>query len=168
MHLFPTQESWCLFVFAVGHRKRVRGLPEESTPKAGNTLMDFDETVSLKEKLALYQAAVSKAESSNSSSSVRQQCFAMSLILCLLCIPTHNILYLYKLVDHCMDNNLKHKLANLHRKHNGPSVSVSTEWDLSCYIPLVIQTTASNSWNFFFFYSTVVRTSFIRTESIRD
>ncbi|OXB72791.1 UNVERIFIED_CONTAM: hypothetical protein H355_002177, partial [Colinus virginianus] len=62
-----------LFVVAVGHRKRVRRLPEESTPKAGNTPMDFEETVSLKEKLALYQAAVSKAESSNSFSNTPEK-----------------------------------------------------------------------------------------------
>ncbi|OXB69272.1 hypothetical protein ASZ78_011392, partial [Callipepla squamata] len=62
-----------LFVVAVGHRKRVRRLHEESTPKAGNTPMDFEETVSLKEKLALYQAAVSKAESSNSFSNTPEK-----------------------------------------------------------------------------------------------
>lgn len=157
------------FVFAVGRRKRVRGLPEDSTAKAGNTLMDFEETVSLKEKLALYQAAVSKAESSNSFSSVRQQCFTTLLILCLLCIPTHHsIPYLYKLREHCVDSNLKHKLSNLHSKHIDPSVSVSTEWDFSCYVPLVIQTTAFNSWNYSFFYSIAAWISFIRSESIRD
>ncbi|XP_040417508.1 xin actin-binding repeat-containing protein 2 [Cygnus olor] len=50
---------------AVGGRKPVRGLPEESPPRTGNTLLDFQENVSLKEKMALYQAAVSKAESSS-------------------------------------------------------------------------------------------------------
>ncbi|XP_040406806.1 uncharacterized protein LOC121066987 [Cygnus olor] len=45
--------------------KAVGGLQEESPPHTGNTLMEFQENVSLKDKMALYQAAVSKAESSN-------------------------------------------------------------------------------------------------------
>ncbi|KAK4817260.1 hypothetical protein QYF61_005473 [Mycteria americana] len=50
----------------VGSRKPVRGLPKESTSRADNTTLDFQETVSLKERMALYKAAVSETESSNS------------------------------------------------------------------------------------------------------
>ncbi|XP_066834209.1 uncharacterized protein [Anser cygnoides] len=50
---------------SVGGRKPLGGLPEESPPKTGNTPLVFQENVSLKDKLALYQAAASKAETSN-------------------------------------------------------------------------------------------------------
>nr|XP_047910974.1 uncharacterized protein LOC106030399 isoform X1 [Anser cygnoides] len=50
---------------AVGGCKAAGGLPEESPLNTGNMLTDFQENVFLKEKMALYQAAVSKAESSN-------------------------------------------------------------------------------------------------------
>ncbi|XP_074001828.1 xin actin-binding repeat-containing protein 2 [Numenius arquata] len=50
----------------VGSRKPRRRLPKESTPRADNTPLDFQETVSLKERMALYKAAVSERESSNS------------------------------------------------------------------------------------------------------
>ncbi|XP_009694172.1 PREDICTED: LIM domain and actin-binding protein 1-like, partial [Cariama cristata] len=49
----------------VRSRKPVRGLPKESTPRADNTPLDFQETVSLKERMAKYKAAVSERESSN-------------------------------------------------------------------------------------------------------
>nr|XP_013035506.2 uncharacterized protein LOC106035336 [Anser cygnoides] len=49
----------------VGGCKPVGGLPEENPPNTANKLMDFQKNVYLKEKMALYQAAVSKAESSN-------------------------------------------------------------------------------------------------------
>ncbi|XP_066849307.1 uncharacterized protein [Anser cygnoides] len=49
----------------VGGCKAVGGLPEDSPPNTGNTLTEFQENVSLKDKMALYQAAVSKAENSN-------------------------------------------------------------------------------------------------------
>ncbi|KGL87626.1 Xin actin-binding repeat-containing protein 2, partial [Charadrius vociferus] len=55
-----------LFVLTVGSRKPVRRLPKESTPRADNTLLDFQETVSLKERMAMYKAAVSEIGSSNS------------------------------------------------------------------------------------------------------
>ncbi|KFQ94617.1 Xin actin-binding repeat-containing protein 2, partial [Nipponia nippon] len=55
-----------LFVLTVGSRKPARGLPKESTPRADNRLLDFQETVSLKERMAMYKAAVSEIESSNS------------------------------------------------------------------------------------------------------
>nr|XP_047917258.1 xin actin-binding repeat-containing protein 2 [Anser cygnoides] len=58
---------------AVGGRKPVRGLPEESPPRTGNTLLDFQENVSLKEKMALYQAAVSKAESSSCFANISEK-----------------------------------------------------------------------------------------------
>ncbi|XP_040409257.1 xin actin-binding repeat-containing protein 2-like isoform X4 [Cygnus olor] len=48
-----------------GGCKAVGGLPKESPPNTGNTLMEFQENVSLKDRMALYQAAVSKAENSN-------------------------------------------------------------------------------------------------------
>ncbi|KAJ7398276.1 xin actin binding repeat containing 2 [Pitangus sulphuratus] len=49
--------------FEVGSRKPVRG-PKESTPRADNTLLDFQETVSFKERMAMYKAAVSFAHGS--------------------------------------------------------------------------------------------------------
>ncbi|XP_014809618.1 PREDICTED: xin actin-binding repeat-containing protein 2 [Calidris pugnax] len=49
----------------VGSRKPRRRLPKESTPRTDNTPLDFQETVSLKERMALYKAAVSERESSN-------------------------------------------------------------------------------------------------------
>ncbi|KFV40950.1 Xin actin-binding repeat-containing protein 2, partial [Gavia stellata] len=55
-----------LLVLTVGSRKPVRGLPKESTPSTDNTPLDFQETVSLKERMAMYKAAVSRRESSNS------------------------------------------------------------------------------------------------------
>ncbi|XP_039556493.1 xin actin-binding repeat-containing protein 2 [Passer montanus] len=48
----------------VESRKLVRGLSKESTPRADNTLLDFQETVSFKERMAMYKAAVSFAHSS--------------------------------------------------------------------------------------------------------
>ncbi|XP_026708249.1 xin actin-binding repeat-containing protein 2 [Athene cunicularia] len=50
----------------VGSRKLVRGLLKETFPRADNTLLDFQETVSLKERMAMYKAAVSNRESINS------------------------------------------------------------------------------------------------------
>ncbi|KAM9628825.1 xin actin-binding repeat-containing protein 2-like [Morphnus guianensis] len=50
----------------VGSRKPVRGLPKENTPRSDNTPLDFQETVSLKERMAMYKAAVSERDSSNS------------------------------------------------------------------------------------------------------
>nr|XP_009916954.1 PREDICTED: xin actin-binding repeat-containing protein 2-like [Haliaeetus albicilla] len=50
----------------VGSRKPVRGLPKENTPRADTTPLDFQETVSLKERMAMYKAAVSERDSSNS------------------------------------------------------------------------------------------------------
>ncbi|XP_040459779.1 xin actin-binding repeat-containing protein 2 [Falco naumanni] len=44
----------------VGSRNRVRGRPKESTPRADNTPLDCQETVSLKERMAMYKAAVSE------------------------------------------------------------------------------------------------------------
>ncbi|KFW86854.1 Xin actin-binding repeat-containing protein 2, partial [Manacus vitellinus] len=52
-----------LFAPAVGSRKPVRG-PKESTPRADNTLLDFQENVSFKERMAMYKAAVSFAHGS--------------------------------------------------------------------------------------------------------
>jgi len=57
----------------VSSRKPVRGLPKESTPGADNTPLDFQDTVSLKERMAMYKAAVSEIESSNSFAHVRYQ-----------------------------------------------------------------------------------------------
>ncbi|KFV41707.1 Xin actin-binding repeat-containing protein 2, partial [Tyto alba] len=54
-----------LFVLTVGSRKSVRRLPKESTPRADNTPLDFQEIVSLKERMAMYKAAVSKREGIN-------------------------------------------------------------------------------------------------------
>ncbi|XP_023786215.1 xin actin-binding repeat-containing protein 2 [Cyanistes caeruleus] len=51
----------------VESRKLVRGLSKESTPRADNTLLDFQETVSFKERMAMYKAAVSFAHSSQKS-----------------------------------------------------------------------------------------------------
>ncbi|XP_072787957.1 xin actin-binding repeat-containing protein 2 [Taeniopygia guttata] len=48
----------------VESRKLVRGLSKESAPRADNTLLDFQETVSFKERMAMYKAAVSFAHSS--------------------------------------------------------------------------------------------------------
>ncbi|KAI1237200.1 hypothetical protein IHE44_0014458 [Lamprotornis superbus] len=48
----------------VESRKLVRGLSKESTARADNTLLDFQETVSFKERMAMYKAAVSFAHSS--------------------------------------------------------------------------------------------------------
>lgn len=82
---------------AVGGCKAVGGLPEESPPNTGNTLTEFQENVSLKDKMALYQAAVSKAENSNRFANVRYQCLNIFLILRLLCPGTdRNHLYFYK------------------------------------------------------------------------
>ncbi|XP_010146357.1 PREDICTED: xin actin-binding repeat-containing protein 2 [Eurypyga helias] len=50
----------------VGSRKPVRGQPKDSAPRADNTPLDFQETVSLKERMAMYKAAVSEIDSSNS------------------------------------------------------------------------------------------------------
>ncbi|XP_052648330.1 LOW QUALITY PROTEIN: xin actin-binding repeat-containing protein 2 [Harpia harpyja] len=50
----------------VGFRKPVRGLPKENTPRSDNTPLDFQETVSLKERMAMYKAAVSERDSSDS------------------------------------------------------------------------------------------------------
>ncbi|CAN0215267.1 unnamed protein product [Bubo scandiacus] len=50
----------------VGSRKLVRGLLKETSPRTDNTLLDFQETVSLKERMAMYKAAVSNRESINS------------------------------------------------------------------------------------------------------
>ncbi|KFQ75533.1 Xin actin-binding repeat-containing protein 2, partial [Phaethon lepturus] len=55
-----------LFVLPVGFGKLVRGLPKESTPRADGTPLDFQETLSLKERMAMYKAAVSEKESNNS------------------------------------------------------------------------------------------------------
>nr|XP_021147027.1 xin actin-binding repeat-containing protein 2 isoform X1 [Columba livia] len=49
----------------VGSRKLARGLPKESAPSADNAAPDFQETVSLRERMALYKAAVSERESTN-------------------------------------------------------------------------------------------------------
>ncbi|KAL2302314.1 hypothetical protein Nmel_009738, partial [Mimus melanotis] len=54
----------CLFVLTVESRRLVRGLSKESTARADNTLLDFQETVSFKERMAMYKAAVSFAHSS--------------------------------------------------------------------------------------------------------
>ncbi|XP_005520056.2 PREDICTED: xin actin-binding repeat-containing protein 2 [Pseudopodoces humilis] len=51
----------------VESRKLVRGLSKESTSRADNTLLDFQETVSFKERMAMYKAAVSFAHSSQKS-----------------------------------------------------------------------------------------------------
>ncbi|XP_066834671.1 uncharacterized protein [Anser cygnoides] len=58
---------------SVGGRKPLGGLPEESPPKTGNTPLVFQENVSLKDKLALYQAAASKAEISNSFANISEE-----------------------------------------------------------------------------------------------
>ncbi|XP_061231603.1 xin actin-binding repeat-containing protein 2 [Neopsephotus bourkii] len=50
----------------VGSHKRVRGLFKESASRADNTLLDVQETVSLKERMAMYKAAVFEIEGSNS------------------------------------------------------------------------------------------------------
>ncbi|XP_009867479.1 PREDICTED: xin actin-binding repeat-containing protein 2-like [Apaloderma vittatum] len=50
----------------VGSHKPGRGLPKESPPRVDNTPLDFQETVSLKERMAMYKAAVSERGSSNS------------------------------------------------------------------------------------------------------
>ncbi|KFP88507.1 Xin actin-binding repeat-containing protein 2, partial [Apaloderma vittatum] len=55
-----------LFVLPVGSHKPGRGLPKESPPRVDNTPLDFQETVSLKERMAMYKAAVSERGSSNS------------------------------------------------------------------------------------------------------
>ncbi|XP_071602321.1 xin actin-binding repeat-containing protein 2 [Heliangelus exortis] len=49
-----------------GSRKPLRGRPKESAPGTDNTPLDFQETISLKDRLALYKAAVSNRESINS------------------------------------------------------------------------------------------------------
>ncbi|XP_071602323.1 uncharacterized protein [Heliangelus exortis] len=49
-----------------GSRKPLRGQPKESAPGTDNTPLDFQETISLKDRLDLYKAAVSKSESINS------------------------------------------------------------------------------------------------------
>ncbi|XP_065526694.1 xin actin-binding repeat-containing protein 2 [Lathamus discolor] len=50
----------------VGSHKRVRGLFKESASRADNALLDVQETVSLKERMAMYKAAVFEIEGSNS------------------------------------------------------------------------------------------------------
>ncbi|KFQ36136.1 Xin actin-binding repeat-containing protein 2, partial [Mesitornis unicolor] len=55
-----------LFVLTVGSRKPVRGLSKENAPRDDNTPLDFQETVSLKERMAMYKAAVSEIGSNNS------------------------------------------------------------------------------------------------------
>ncbi|KAM8806573.1 xin actin-binding repeat-containing protein 2 [Eudromia elegans] len=57
----------------VGSPKTVRRLPEENTPRSGNSPLDFQDTVSLKERMAMYQAAVSKVESSSSSAHASEE-----------------------------------------------------------------------------------------------
>ncbi|XP_025892107.1 xin actin-binding repeat-containing protein 2 [Nothoprocta perdicaria] len=47
--------------------------PEENTPGSGNSPLDFQDTVSLKERMAMYQAAVSKVESSSSSANASEE-----------------------------------------------------------------------------------------------
>ncbi|KFV61232.1 Xin actin-binding repeat-containing protein 2, partial [Dryobates pubescens] len=54
-----------LFVFTVGSYKRIRGLPKESISRSDITTLDFQETVSLKERMAMYKAAVSEMKSSS-------------------------------------------------------------------------------------------------------
>ncbi|XP_064022179.1 xin actin-binding repeat-containing protein 2 [Pogoniulus pusillus] len=49
----------------VGLYKLVRGLPKEGVSRAESTTLDFQETVSLKERMAMYKAAVSEMKSSN-------------------------------------------------------------------------------------------------------
>ncbi|XP_054685388.1 xin actin-binding repeat-containing protein 2 [Grus americana] len=61
-----SSENGHINISEVGSRKPVRGLPKESTPRADNTPLDFRETVSLKERMAMYKAAVSEIEGSNS------------------------------------------------------------------------------------------------------
>ncbi|XP_062434888.1 xin actin-binding repeat-containing protein 2 [Rhea pennata] len=56
-----------------GCPKTVRRLPEENTPGSGYTLLDFQDTVSLKERMAMYQAAVSKVESSSSFANASEE-----------------------------------------------------------------------------------------------
>uniref|UniRef100_A0A8C4KMF7 Xin actin binding repeat containing 2 n=1 Tax=Dromaius novaehollandiae TaxID=8790 RepID=A0A8C4KMF7_DRONO len=56
-----------------GCPKTVRRLPEENTPGSGNTPLDFQDTVSLKERMAMYQAAVSKVESSSSFANASEE-----------------------------------------------------------------------------------------------
>ncbi|KFO72211.1 Xin actin-binding repeat-containing protein 2, partial [Cuculus canorus] len=53
-----------LFVLTGGSRNLLRGLHKESTPGAENTPLDFQETVSLKERMAMYKAAVSQRKGS--------------------------------------------------------------------------------------------------------
>ncbi|XP_071602341.1 uncharacterized protein [Heliangelus exortis] len=78
-----------------GSRKPLRGRPKESAPGTDNTPLDFQETISLKDRLDLYKAAVSKSESINSFADVRYPYFLI-LTLCLLCIvkyPTSLVKY---------------------------------------------------------------------------
>ncbi|XP_009077138.1 PREDICTED: LIM domain and actin-binding protein 1-like [Acanthisitta chloris] len=49
----------------VGSRKPVRGVSKESTPRADNTLLDFQEAVPFKERMAMYKAAASFAHVSH-------------------------------------------------------------------------------------------------------
>ncbi|KFV16272.1 Xin actin-binding repeat-containing protein 2, partial [Tauraco erythrolophus] len=55
-----------LFLSTAGSHKPVRGLPKESAPRADNTPLDFQETVPLKERMAMYKAAVSEIKGSKS------------------------------------------------------------------------------------------------------
>ncbi|XP_068804808.1 xin actin-binding repeat-containing protein 2 isoform X3 [Struthio camelus] len=57
----------------VGCPNTVRRLPEENTPGSGNTSLDFQDTISLKERMAMYQAAVSKVESSSSFANASEE-----------------------------------------------------------------------------------------------
>ncbi|PKK29581.1 xin actin binding repeat containing 2 [Columba livia] len=58
-------EAIASYLQNVGSRKLARGLPKESAPSADNAAPDFQETVSLRERMALYKAAVSERESTN-------------------------------------------------------------------------------------------------------
>lgn len=55
----------------MGSHKRVKGLFKESASRADNALLDVQETVSLKERMAMYKAAVFEIEGNNSFAHVR-------------------------------------------------------------------------------------------------
>ncbi|XP_059583299.1 xin actin-binding repeat-containing protein 2 [Alligator mississippiensis] len=55
------------FEAIIGYRKPVSGFPEEDSNQSGTEPLDFQDALPLKERMALYQAAVSKVETSSSA-----------------------------------------------------------------------------------------------------
>lgn len=154
----------------MGSRKLARGLPKESAPSADNAAPDFQETVSLRERMALYKAAVSERESTNAFAHVRHQWFFIFPGLCLLCIVTHPSLFSYTadwwtiLVIEMWNLNYQIYLANvlIHL-----SLSLLNEIFHAIYLwsfwqfPLI-------HWKDCSFYSTGALIAFIRTMGLRQ